>query len=366
MGNRTKKILSVVGARPNIIKMAPIHKRLALSSSHATKIIHTGQHYDFKMSKIFFNEFDLPEPDYNLEVGSGTAIYQIGVMMQRLEKVYSEEQPDLVLVYGDTNSTLAGALSANKCDIPIGHVEAGLRSFDRSMPEEINRILTDHISDYLFAPTLTAAKNLRRENAHGRIFETGDLSVEIVSDSLKVRSDIVGELGLERSSYLLLTIHRAENTNSAQILRSLMQLMSKLDYTMIVFPIHPRTDKQLTNLGLSKLLESFKHVRKISPLGYIDFINLLKNATKVLTDSGGVQKEAYLLGTPCITLRSTTEWVETLSNGWNTLSEISSNEVVDKVKEINVNLKPRKSIFGTGNTSTNITRIITEIVEANS
>src|SRR5262245_31183346 len=225
------KIVSVVGARPNVIKLGPIHNKLNSSKKLNCKIIHTGQHYDYEMSEIFFKEFNLPAPHYNLEVGSGTAIYQIGKMMFKLEGVVAKERPDMILVYGDTNSTLAGALSANKLGIPLGHVEAGLRSFDRNMPEEINRIVTDHLSDYLFAPTRTAVLNLEKENIQGRIFNTGDISVEIVKKAENLKSSIMAEIGVEKYSYFLLTIHRAENTGSPQVLQKLVDMIAKLDYS---------------------------------------------------------------------------------------------------------------------------------------
>ncbi|HEY7109665.1 MAG TPA: UDP-N-acetylglucosamine 2-epimerase (non-hydrolyzing) [Nitrososphaeraceae archaeon] len=364
MTKKIKKIISVVGARPNIIKMAPIHNKLNSSKKIISKIVHTGQHYDYEMSEIFFKEFDLPAPHYDLEVGSGTANYQIGKMMSKLEQVIAKEHPDMVLVYGDTNSTLAGALSANKCSVPVGHVEAGLRSFDRNMPEEINRIVTDHLSDYLFAPTRTALFNLQKENIQGRIINTGDISVEIVEKAKGLKSSILAEIGVEKYSYFLLTIHRAENTSSPRILRSLVDMIATLDYSTVVFPIHPRTRKILAELDLLRVLKGFKHLKLILPVGYVDFINLIRNSDRVLTDSGGVQKESYLLGTPCVTLRSSTEWVETIKEGWNNLSAISP-ETIGKMasKKIERN-KSRKKIFGSGKTSDNISKIVIDAIEA--
>lgn len=357
------KIVSIVGARPNVIKLAPIHNKLNSSNKLDCKIIHTGQHYDYEMSEIFFKEFDLPAPHYDLEVGSGTAIYQIGKMMSKLEGVIAKERPDMVLVYGDTNSTLAGALSANKCGIPLGHVEAGLRSFDRNMPEEINRIVTDHLSDYLFAPTRTAVFNLHKENIQGRIFNTGDISVEIVKKAKRLKSSVLAEIGVEKYSYFLLTIHRAENTSSPQVLRNLVSMIAKLDYSTVVFPIHPRTRKILAELGLLDVIKGYKHCKLILPVGYVDFINLIMNSNTVLTDSGGVQKEAYLLGTPCVTLRSSTEWVETIREGWNRLSAISPQAIGKIVLKKVERSKSRKKIFGSGNTSDSISKIIIRAME---
>jgi UDP-N-acetylglucosamine 2-epimerase len=352
----TKTIVSVVGARPNIIKMAPIHRALIHRSRHL--IIHTGQHYDFRMSKIFFNEFSLPEPTINLDVGSGAANCQIGQMMIRLQEAFVETKPDLVLVYGDTNSTLAGALATRKCNLPLGHIEAGLRSFDRRMPEETNRVITDHISDFLFAPTQTAVNNLRKENVQGKIFYTGDISVEIVKEALKLKSKVLSDLHLKPSTYILVTIHRAENTNCKQVLRRIVNTIKKVDNPIIIFPIHPRTKKILEDMGMYKHLKKSQNLRLISPLGYVDFICLMKNALKVVTDSGGIQKEAYLLHTPCITLRFNTEWVETVSSKWNILVGTERDAVAGAIREWLPDNKIVESIFGDGSTSTKICRII--------
>lgn len=349
-------IASVVGARPNIIKMAPIHRKLIEHNNHV--IIHTGQHYDYQMSEVFFKEFNLPKPNFNLEVGSGTANYQIGQMILSLEKVLDEIGPNFILVYGDTNSTLAGALSARKRNIPIGHVEAGLRSFDRRMPEETNRIITDHISEYLFAPTQTALINLRKENVWGSAFRTGDISVEIVKEAMELKSNILFDLDLSSSSYILLTIHRAENTESPAVLGSIMNAIRIVDDMTFVFPIHPRTKRILHDIGLYAALERSQHVRLISPVGYIDFINLIKNARRVVTDSGGVQKEAYLLGTPCITVRDNTEWVETVAENRNILVGTETKSIVRAIRDWAPKVAKIKAIFGQGCTSDDITKIV--------
>ena len=351
------KIASVVGARPNFIKLIPIHKILSKTFDHT--IIHTGQHYDYEMSEIFFKEFNLPKPDFDLNVGSGTACFQISEMIKNLEKVFLSSKFDLVIVYGDTNSTFAGALAAEACGIKIAHVEAGLRSFDRRMPEETNRVLTDHLSDYLFAPTKTAIKNLKREHVSGNIIYTGDVSVEIVKEAVKLssRSKILTSLQLKPKSYVLVTMHRAENTSSEGPLTSVIRAFEMLPEIQIVFPIHPRTEKVLQEKKLYERLKKCKNVKLIKPVGYIDFIELMQNASKIVTDSGGIQKEGYLLSIPCITIRDNTEWVETVKGGWNILTGVHTNKIVKAVRywTPSHSLKP---IFGKGKTS----RIINELI----
>ncbi|MEP6577197.1 MAG: UDP-N-acetylglucosamine 2-epimerase (non-hydrolyzing) [Nitrososphaerota archaeon] len=350
--------MSVVGARPNIIKMAPIHTKLSEIAKHT--IVHTGQHYDYQMSEIFFKEFKLPKPSFNLEIGSGTGCYQIGATMISLEKIILEHVPDLVLVYGDTNSTLAGALTARKCNTPLAHIESGLRSFDMRMPEETNRILADHISNILFAPTPTAVTNLKKENVRGNILYTGDLSVEIVQEALRAKSLILHDLKLESRSYILLTMHRAENTEHPSTLSSIAKVIEMLDPMTVVFPIHPRTKKIMQNSGLYNDLEKRRNLKLIPPVGYVDFINLVKNAKKVVTDSGGVQKEAYLLETPCITLRQNTEWIETLSENRNILVGTETDAIVRAIRDWVPNDKEIKPVFGSGGASNVILNEIKE------
>ena len=352
------KIASVVGARPNFVKLAPVHKAIKSLSEHT--IIHTGQHYDYTLSKIFFKEFNLPPPDVELEVGSGNPGFQTGEMIKRLEKIFLKSNFEIVLVYGDTNSTFAGAFAASKSGFNVGHIEAGLRSFDRSMPEELNRILTDHVSDYLFAPTKTAMQNLRKENVYGEVLYTGDLSVEIIRDatSLASKSSVLDDLNLESKSYMLFTMHRAENTNHKKNMSSVIQafevLSKKQTEIKIVFPMHPRTLSKLKMMGLYKRLKNCVNVIVTKPQGYIDFIKLMSNAQKIITDSGGIQKESYLLKVPCVTIRNNTEWVETLSDGWNILTGTDTNKIVKAIvdRTFEQNYGPTiKSIFGSGNTS---------------
>jgi UDP-N-acetylglucosamine 2-epimerase len=348
------KIASVVGARPNFIKLAPIHKAISNFSDLHHTIIHTGQHYDYKLSQIFFKEFTLPKPNYNLEVGSGTPGFQIGEMVKRLENIFLESSFDLVVVYGDTNSTFAGALSAARSGIRVAHIESGLRSFDRHMPEEINRVLTDHVSDYLFAPTPTAIKNLERENSFGKVFYTGDLSVEIVKDAVQFssKSIILNKLQLASKSYILFTMHRAENTDSQNSLISVIRSFEILSEIKIVFPIHPRTKHILKRKNLWPRLEKCKNVKLIQPVGYVDFIKLVQNAKKIVTDSGGIQKESYLLDVPCITIRNNTEWVETVNEGWNILTGNDTNKIVKAIRDwMPATDIQKKPILGDGLTS---------------
>lgn len=363
-------IASVVGARPNFVKLAPIHRAIRSFSHHT--IIHTGQHYDYKLSKIFFKEFELPPPDIELEVGSREPGFQTGEMIKRLEKVFLKSEFEIVLVYGDTNSTFAGAFAARKAGFKVGHIEAGLRSFDRRMPEEINRILTDHISDYLFAPTYTAVANLEREHVFGKILYTGDLSVELIEDAIKLasKSSILDNLKLKPKSYMLFTMHRAENTDNEANLRSVIRVFESLMgmgiHTKILFPIHPRTANKLKKTGLYKRLENCSNIILLEPVGYIDFIKLMLEAQKVITDSGGIQKESYLLQVPCITIRDNTEWVETLNDGWNMLTGVDTNKIVKAI----VNKDPKlahsnqvQPIFGFGRTSEIIRDAIMSIVK---
>jgi UDP-N-acetylglucosamine 2-epimerase len=357
------KVASVVGARPNFVKMGPVHKSLN-NSGIEHLIVHTGQHYDYEMSDIFFSDFELPKPDIHLGVGSGSSCFQIGEIIKRLEPKLTEAQVDLVLVYGDTNSTLAGAICSNKCNIKLGHIEAGLRSYDSTMPEENNRILTDHLSDCLFAPTQNAVNNLKREKIRGIVYYTGDLSVEII-DGVKViskHSKILDILSLKSRSYLLLTMHRAENTSSEDYFIQLLNAFESLLDKTIVFPMHPRTKKMFKTFGLLDRLLKCSNVRTLLPVGYIDFIALLQNASKVVTDSGGIQKEAYLLKVPCITMRNNTEWVETIKGRWNVLTGVDSKKIVEAVRRPYPSSKYSRSVFGNGRTSQIINELISSMI----
>jgi UDP-GlcNAc3NAcA epimerase len=313
------RIVTVVGNRPQFVKAAAVSRLLRERADEL--IVHTGQHYDDELSRVFFEELSVPAPDRELGAGGGTNTAQTARILAALEPVMDELSPELVLVYGDTNSTLAGALAASQAGIPTGHVEAGMRSFDRSMPEELNRVLTDHASELLLCSTETAMRNLEREGVRGESHLVGDVMADVslaFRDIAEERSEILDELGLEPGLYLTVTAHRAGNVDRPDRLEALVALLEALP-APVVLPLHPRTRERLMAAGLMDRLDGIKVV---PPLGYLDFMKLARHARAVLTDSGGVQKEAYLLGVPCVTLRDTTEWVETVEAGWNTLVDL--------------------------------------------
>jgi UDP-N-acetylglucosamine 2-epimerase len=351
------KIASIVGARPNFIKCAPLSRELRKNFDEV--LIHTGQHYDYEMDKIFFDELKIPEPDYHLGVGSGSHAYQTGEILKRTENVLLNEKPDLVLVFGDTNSTLAGALAAVKLHITTGHIEAGLRSFDRRMPEEINRILTDRCSDLLFCPTETAVENLKSEGIINGVYLTGDVMVDAVQENIKIaerKSNVLNHLELRPKSYYLATIHRPENSDNIERLRDIGAAFCEVGN--IVFPCHPRTENVLKQCGLWDMLN--EHLNVMKPVGYLDMLILEKNAQKILTDSGGMQKEAYIFKVPCITLRESTEWVETIEDGWNVLAGANNEKIVRMASDFEPTNEQR-DVFGSGDASERIKKIILEI-----
>jgi UDP-N-acetylglucosamine 2-epimerase len=316
------RIVTIIGNRPQFVKAAAVSRRLR--ERHEEHIVHTGQHYDDELSRVFFEELGVPAPDRQLGAGSGSNTAQTSRVLIALEPVLNELDPELALVYGDTNSTLAGALAAAQADIPVGHVEAGMRSFDRSMPEELNRVLTDHASDLLLCSTDTAMENLRREGVSGETHLVGDVMADVslaFRDVSERRSRALEERGLEPGSYLVVTAHRAGNVDVPERLRLLVELLEALP-ARAVFPLHPRTRKRLDEHGLMERLEAVPGLDLTPPLGYLDFLKLARHARAVVTDSGGVQKEAYLLGVPCVTLRDRTEWVETVQAGWNVLVDL--------------------------------------------
>jgi UDP-N-acetylglucosamine 2-epimerase len=316
------RIATIVGNRPQFVKAAAVSRQLR--EGHEELLVHTGQHYDDDLSRVFFEELDVPAPDRELGVGSGSAPEQTARMLAALEPVLREWRPDLALVYGDTNSTLAGALAAAQLRIPVAHVEAGMRSGDWSMPEELNRVLTDHASALLLCSTPVAVENLRREGAHGRVELVGDVMADVslaFASVAEERSTALADRGVQPGAYLLVTAHRAGNVDDPSRLLRLVELLEALPETAI-FPLHPRTRARLEAAGLLERVAAAPCLRVTPPLGYLDFLVLARHARAILTDSGGVQKEAYLLGTPCITLRDTTEWVETVELGWNVLVDL--------------------------------------------
>lgn len=314
------KIIQIVGARPQFVKLAPLSRELR--KRHQELIIHSGQHFDIEMNELFFRDLEIPTPDYNLGIGSGGHGVQTGEILAALEPLLIKEQPDLAVVYGDTNTTLAGALAAVKLGIPTAHVEAGLRSFNRTMPEEINRVVSDHICDLLLAPTPTAVANATREGLESKCRLVGDIMVDSLKFGVakaKGKSTALQNHHLEVNTYSLLTLHRPYNVDDPEGLFKIMKGLESLNQP-IIFPVHPRTRKVIASMPHY----DFKNITFIAPQGYLDFLALLQGARMVITDSGGIQKEAYILEKPCVTLRPETEWAETVNSGWNLLLPVES------------------------------------------
>lgn len=320
----TIKILGIVGARPNFMKIDPVFRVLEQEpEKFSTRLVHTGQHYDDKMSKVFFHDLGLRPPDIDLEVGSGSHTLQIGTVMLKIEPVLMQEKPDLVIVVGDVNSTLAGALTAVKLNIPVAHVEAGLRSFDRTMPEEINRIVTDTLSRYLFTPSADGNDNLRREGIQEeRIFLVGNVMIDTLQRcrAAAEKTPILEMLDLQEEQYALLTLHRPSNVDDPQVLAEILEALEEIQQAItIVFPMHPRTGNRIRQFDLSPKIAAMPNLRLIPPLGYLEFLKLQVHAKFIMTDSGGIQEEATILRVPCLTLRLNTERPITLTHGTNQL-----------------------------------------------
>ncbi|WP_373894964.1 non-hydrolyzing UDP-N-acetylglucosamine 2-epimerase [Virgibacillus natechei] len=353
------KILTVIGARPQFIKASMLSKLFQKDTNIKEILVHTGQHYDANMSDIFFKQLQIPKPDYNLGVGSGSHGKQTARMLSEIESLLIKENPDIVLVYGDTNSTLAGSLAASKLHIPIAHVESGLRSFNKKMPEEVNRLLTDHLSTWLFCPTEAAVTNLKREGIEEGVYLTGDIMFDAVlyykTVALK-HSTLLSMLNLAAKDYYLATIHRAENTDNFNRLNNLLTVLSQLDRA-VVLPLHPRTKSKIEQLKLEHFLTS-PNIHIVEPLDYFDMLTLESQAKTILTDSGGVQKEAYMLQVPCITLRDETEWIETVQAKWNSL--VGASDPAKILKEISVKKEPDAYpvLFGKGKTSDEIFNVL--------
>ncbi|MBW8350284.1 UDP-N-acetylglucosamine 2-epimerase (non-hydrolyzing) [Bacillus sp. IITD106] len=351
-----KKIVTVIGARPQFIKAAPVSR--AIRQEFQELIVHTGQHYDQNMSEIFFDELSIPKPDFHLGVGSASHGKQTGEMMIAIEDILEKESPDYLLVYGDTNSTLAGALTAAKLHIPVVHIEAGLRSFNKRMPEEINRVMTDHVSHHLYCPTETAVRNLYNENIKNNVWNVGDVMYDTVTYNKELaekRSKILDEHNLKSKEYYLVTIHRAENTDSFENISRIINAFSQIKGKK-VWPIHPRTKSKLISYGID--LTTIPDLHVINPVGYLDMLKLENHALKILTDSGGVQKEAYFMEVPCITLRDQTEWVETLDTDANILVGTDVTKIIEATnRKVSPNFHP---YFGNADASYKIVDLLSK------
>jgi len=358
------KLLTVVGARPQFIKAAVVSRAIK-ESNHSSSpeieefIVHTGQHYDHNMSAVFFDELQIPKPDVNLEIGSLSHGRQTGEMMIRLEELFLQQKPDLILVYGDTNSTLAGSLTAAKLHIPIAHVEAGLRSFNRRMPEEINRIITDQLSELLFCPTREAVENLGREGIPdprigSGVFQSGD----VMCDAAQYYGNIADDSWLEENqlkggSYILATIHRAESTDEQATLTGLIEALKAISnsHLPVIWPVHPRTRKKIAELGLDEKIKEAPALKIVEPLSYLQMVCAEKNSRLILTDSGGVQKEAYFHGVLCVTMRTETEWVELVESGWNLIAGLDEKTIVKSVETMlskDIGGLVRENFYGDG------------------
>jgi UDP-GlcNAc3NAcA epimerase len=359
--NETFKIISVIGARPQFVKAAMVSRVFRHQEDLKEILVHTGQHYDREMDQVFFEELHIPRPAYNLGVGSGSHATQTGEMMRRLEEVLEREAPRRVLVYGDTNSTLAGALSAAKLKIPVDHVEAGLRSFNRAMPEEINRVVADHLASLLFCPTETAVNNLANEGIAQGVHNVGDVMYDatlMMAEASEAADSLLDQKKIAPGRYLLLTLHRAENTDRKESLDFFFHGLGKLGY-QVLFPVHPRTAAFIKAHGIA--LPS--NVLALPPASYLQMLQLEKNALVILTDSGGVQKEAFFLQVPCLTLRSETEWVETVEAGWNRLVGLDPDAVEEGLrKHLNGSVRSSCSCFGDGKAAERIVEIERQLV----
>ena len=355
------RVVSVIGARPQFVKAAPVCR--ALRAQHEEVLVHTGQHYDQGMSDVFFDELGLPTPDHHLGVGSGRHGHQTGAMLAALEDVLLGESCDLVLVYGDTNSTLAGALAAAKLGIPVAHVEAGLRSFDRTMPEEINRVLTDHASDLLLCPTPRAVDNLSAEGVTRGVHLVGDVMLDaarLFSERV-VPAEAAARSGLAEGGFYLATVHRAATSDDEEALGSVVRAFGSLDRP-VLWPVHPRTRRNLAAFGLDATVAAAPGIVDIEPVGYSEMMALLRASAGLLTDSGGMQKEAYFFGVPCVTLRDSTEWVETVEAGWNVLVGTDEQRIAEAVAEMSTP-DERPVLYGEGHAAEAVVRVLEQYLD---
>lgn len=357
------KILSIIGTRPQLIKASILSPEIRRYFEEV--IVDTGQHYDHSMAGIFYDELNIPRADYFLSLGNISSLVQIGKGLLELDKIIEKENPQAILVYGDTNSTLTGTIASVKKNIPLIHIEAGLRSYNKKMPEEINRIIADHIADYLFVPTLNAVNNLATENIHNGVFNVGDLMYDAVIKNLELAKKKVDfeKFGLKAKEYILMTVHRHENFSTYDKAIDIVNSILKVEST-IILPLHLGTKEKLIKFGLFGLLEKKANIKIIEPVSYLEMLILQKNARTIVTDSGGIQKEAYFLKVPCLTLRDETEWNETVELGWNKLINVRNyNELNEYVKNI-ASGKPIFDVYGDGTTSKKIVNILRENLDA--
>jgi UDP-GlcNAc3NAcA epimerase len=353
------RILSVVGARPEFVQAGLLSN--AIRKTHTEILVHTGQHYDYLMNEVFFRDLGLCAPEHNLGVGSASHAVQTGEIMIRMEQVLLQEKPDCVIVRGDTNSTLGAAIAAVKIGMPVVHVESGMRSHNRAMPEEINRILTDHLSNLLFCSTDSAVHNLSLEGIDVGVHCVGDVMCDAAlyfAPFAAARSQVRERLGLRAKDYLLVTVHRSSNTDQIENLRQIFHALNQLK-SQVVFPVHPRTQSVLKEANI----EARTHIKLIEPVGYLEMLDLENGARKILTDSGGVQREAYYLGVPCITLRDETEWVETVEDGWNVLVGSDASRIVDAVECFEPSRGKPAGRYGDGHASEKIVEILGQEVK---
>lgn len=355
-------ILTVVGARPQFIKAFAVSRELR--DQYDEILVHTGQHYDQELSDVFFEELGIQEPEYNLGIGSDSHGRQTAAMLEGIEEIIETEEPKIVLLYGDTNSTLAGAIAASKIDPLVAHVEAGLRSYNRAMPEEINRVLTDHASDLLFPPSESAGNTLKQEGITDGVHVVGDVMYDAIlwaRGISEAESDILERLGVGDGNFILSTVHRAGNTDDPDRLEAIIEALSTAPLPVIL-PVHPRTENRLREYGLWE--QAMSELKMIDPVGYLDFVRLIDASERVATDSGGVQKEAFYLDTPCVTMRDETEWVETVESGWNVLVG-ADQERIEKELRVNHHLEEKPMPYGDGTAAEAIVSVLTDHVSNN-
>lgn len=352
------KILTVVGARPHFVKAKMVSEAIARSVQLTEVLLHTGQHYDHALSGAFFEELELPTPQYNLEIGSGRQAWQLGQMILGIDQVIEQEKPDMVIVYGDTNSTAAGAIAAAKNDIPLAHIEAGLREFNKGIPEEVNKLLTDAIADLYFCPTPTGVRNLEMAGITRGVYLVGDVGIDLVSHYLphiEANLEVLKRFGLQAGQYHLMTCHRASNTNQPEPLRAILEAIAALDYP-VLFPIHPRTRQAIASFQLEHLLQK-PHIAATGPLGFLDTQSLLRHARMAITDSGGIIKEAYFHRVPAIIIDRQTEWLETVAEGWHQVTGPHTQKILQAIATF-IAPATHSNFLGDGHAAEKIARII--------